>query len=424
VPLANKPGEWLVAAALYAAAEIGVTLTIGRFFDWGRAEALLFLGFRPWLLLAASLLLARQHWRFRLPFYAAALLLASVAEGLALLSLGAPQPWPEIFWGAVGAAPLVLLIDLAVRSGQRRWGRAGRAGMGMIAAAAMLLGGLSFYEDLVVARGSGQEQLAEAEKPSLLMMTSLPIIWGDAGAFTLDPRPAQAYTALLAEFRVTPLDVLDGAGLAGGRLLLVAQPRRLDPAELVLLDRWVREGGRALILTDPMLLWPSDLPLGDVRRPPPAGLLGPLLAHWGLRLDRPAGQDLEVRQVDGRKLALAAPGHFSAAGGGCRLSQEGLLADCRIGKGRALLVADADLLHDSLWTVPGPSGSERHRRIADNPLLVADWLDRLGGLKRGRAAGEIAWSAGTGKSVAIIAAMLPILFAALFGVLLRLRRKS
>ena len=39
------------------------------------------------------------------------------------------------------------------------------------------------------------------------------------------------------------------------------------------------------ILTDPVLVWPSELALSDIRRPPPVGLLGPLLTHWGLRLE-------------------------------------------------------------------------------------------------------------------------------------------
>jgi hypothetical protein len=35
------------------------------------------------------------------------------------------------------------------------------------------------------------------------------------------------------------------------------------------------------------------------------------------------------------------------------------LAACAIGRGRAWLVADADLLHDEMWAAPTPRGAER-----------------------------------------------------------------
>jgi hypothetical protein len=54
------PPPWLFAgAAAFAAAELAAGLLIGRFFASGRAEALLFLAFRPALLLVAALLAAR-----------------------------------------------------------------------------------------------------------------------------------------------------------------------------------------------------------------------------------------------------------------------------------------------------------------------------------------------------------------------------
>src|SRR5687768_6814136 len=78
----------LAGAACFAAAELLVTLGLGRFFEWGRAEALLFFAFRPWLLLIAAAAVGGCAWRHRLLFYALALLLAGVAETLFLLSLG------------------------------------------------------------------------------------------------------------------------------------------------------------------------------------------------------------------------------------------------------------------------------------------------------------------------------------------------
>src|SRR3546814_6831952 len=49
----------------------------------------------------------------------------------------------------------------------------------------------------------------------------------------------------------------------------------------------------------------------------------------------------------------------------------GLMADCAIGKGRALVLADADLLRDASWFGPGAQGESRGARIADNGHLVS-----------------------------------------------------
>src|SRR3546814_17486119 len=49
----------------------------------------------------------------------------------------------------------------------------------------------------------------------------------------------------------------------------------------------------------------------------------------------------------------------------------GLMADCAIGKGRALVLADADLLRDASWFGPGAQGESRGARIADNGHRVS-----------------------------------------------------
>ena len=68
---------------------------------------------------------------------------------------------------------------------------------------------------------------------------------------------------------------------------------------LVELDQWVRGGGRLLLLADPMLEWPSERPLGDRLRPPPAFADTGLLAHWGLRLERPDSAEPVERTIAG-----------------------------------------------------------------------------------------------------------------------------
>lgn len=183
------------------------------------------------------------------------------------------------------------------------------------------------------------------------------------------------------------------AALGTASLLLVAQPRPPGPAALVAIDGWVRGGGRTLILTDPALRWPSDLAWGDPRRAPIDDGLGPLLLHWGLELEPPrGGKALIVRGVEGRRLHIAAPGRFIKRGGVCAVMHGGLMADCPIGQGRALLFADADLLHDLLWIGPGAAGATRAGRLADNAAFIIDQIDKLGGRAGHRQADRVDWT--------------------------------
>ncbi|HEX8224602.1 MAG TPA: hypothetical protein VF605_12365 [Allosphingosinicella sp.] len=207
-------------------------------------------------------------------------------------------------------------------------------------------------------------------RPAVTLMTGLPLYWGETGPFDPAARPAASFVDLREDFEFEPLDVLDPVSLRRGRVLFLAQPQRLAPAELAALDAWIRGGGRALILTDPRLTWPSALPPGDIRRAPPVGLLAPLLHHWRLALDTPA----EVREVrarwNRRTLLMDAPGRLRGASRGCVVGEEGWTAFCRLGLGRVRVVADADLMRDSLW--------ER----ADNRAVVGEWLDELAGIRR------------------------------------------
>jgi len=164
--------------------------------------------------------------------------------------------------------------------------------------------------------------------------------------------------------------------------------------------------------------------LGTARRPPPVGLLAPLLGHWGLDLGTAADRSVRLEEVEERRLAVAAPGSFRARSAACEVEGGGLVARCSIGRGKVLLVADADLLHDGLWAAPHLNGESRHRRVADNPLVVSQWLDQLAGVQRSRAAGEVAWSdPGADRRMALLLAFLPIAAAGIGGAM-RLRRKS
>lgn len=214
-------------------------------------------------------------------------------------------------------------------------------------------------------------------------MTGLPMVWGGGGVEDVlggASAPSAAYRTLAACFRVAAVDRLAPETLPetlGAPPLLLVQPRALAPEELAALDAWVRGGGRALILADPMLRRGGRHPPGDPRAPPPMTLLDPLFAHWGLALDLPSadpGERIERHgaMADGRQgmLVTDAAGRWRVTAGTCRVEAGGVIARCRPGSGRAILVADADLVDDALW---GPAAG------GDNAALLTGWIDELKG---------------------------------------------
>jgi hypothetical protein len=179
-----------------------------------------------------------------------------------------------------------------------------------------------------------------ANRPTLLLLTSLPLVFGEQ--FSIEAGGSPALKALETRYRVVPISVSSEAELGKGRLLLMAQPRAQPAEDLVALDKWVRGGGRVLLLADPMLEWPSDRPLGDPLRPPPMFADTGLLAHWGLTLDPPDERGPKGGKLGGYEILTVSPGALS---GHCEISANRLVAHCRIGRGRAAVVADADFLN-------------------------------------------------------------------------------
>lgn len=192
----------------------------------------------------------------------------------------------------------------------------------------------------------------EAEPPELGLLGTIPIYWGEAGDFgevlAGEGSNHWARAQLEADYRLRPLDALDEESLADLDYLMLAQPRALSPAENVALDKWVREGGRLLLFADPMLTGESRFAIGDRRRPQDVILLSPILTHWGLALafddERPVGYAL--LPTGGAPLPVNLPGSLSVRDGEgeCAIRVADVLAECRIGKGRALVLADAALL--------------------------------------------------------------------------------
>ena len=233
----------------------------------------------------------------------------------------------------------------------------------------MMRGGWGALGALVVLAGAAalaltaRTQEAPEEKEPLALLTSLPIVLGED--FSLKSAGSPALTALSARFEVKPISTAGVKDLPRS-LLLMAQPPAQTAENLVALDDWVRRGGRVLLLADPMLEWPSNRSLGDPLRPPPMFADTGLLAHWGLRLDAPDERGPATRSLAGYRILTVSPG---ALYGGCKISADRLVAECRIGKGRAIVVADADLLNvDAL----GPDSGNNLNAVAEELTTLAN----------------------------------------------------
>lgn len=185
-------------------------------------------------------------------------------------------------------------------------------------------------------------------------MTTLPLIWGEAGdvgeLLKSEAKPGWVRQELESRFVLEPLDTLDEAALARLDRLVLAQPRALSPDENVALDAWVRGGGKLLLFADPMLTRHSRYPVGDKRRPQDVILLSPILSHWGLELLLDDAQAEGERMIDihGVEVPVNLPGHLrTVAASHCTIAKDGVLARCSVGSGNVLILADAAVLDDA-----------------------------------------------------------------------------
>ena len=217
---------------------------------------------------------------------------------------------------------------------------------------------------MLLPAGCGDGEAA-AEKPQLMLMTSLPLRLGE-GSIKRQLQggggPAPAYRRLQQFYSILSLDDLDPLDTRPSGLLLLVQPRALAPSELVALDDWLRAGGHALILADPALMWPSAYPLGDARRPLFTSMLSPLFAHWGVELVLPMdrAENAVEQRIGGWAIETVTPGAFvkrddAAPVAACEGTPSALVT-CAVGQGRAVLLADADLLQARFWEPSGPLG--------------------------------------------------------------------
>lgn len=241
---------------------------------------------------------------------------------------------------------------------RRRWFAAAIGALLAISAAAV---GFVLKE-----QSTAFSERAPGDRPELVLLTSLPIVFPEQ--FTLDGSESPALAALQSRYTVVPISTADASSLEGRRLLLMAQPQAQPGEILVELDQWVRNGGHLLLLADPTLEWPSERPLGDILRPvaafPDTGLLG----HWGLRLDSPDRSGRAAIDIEGRQVWTLSPGRFVATGRQCTVGSDGFVARCRVGAGLVTALADADFLN--------PGNVKGANQVTNLDFLLAE-LKRL-----------------------------------------------
>jgi len=234
-----------------------------------------------------------------------------------------------------------------------------------------LLAALAIFATPVAAHDARPDQDAEEDsrKTPVGLMGTVPLYWGEAAGFeellggVVAPHWARAVIADAGE--PVPFDFLTADGLDAVTRLVLAQPRALAGEENVALDHWVRAGGHLLLFADPLMTGESRFALGDRRRPQDVALLSPILAHWGLELQFDAEQSdgLQMREFAGEALPIAMAGRLVLATDSegksiCAIEAEGLVARCSLGKGHALIVADAAIL-DAAGPYPGAEAGLR-----------------------------------------------------------------
>ena len=261
---------------------------------------------------------------------------------------------------------ICFVIDRLAQFGGRKW---------------LLIAVLAACTFLLLLAGFATMRPADSRpKPQLGLMTSLPLVWSEGGIeadLAKDATAHPAFTRLSAHFDITPIDDVEAWVPKPKQMLLLAQPRAFAPRELIWIDNWVRQGGLVLILADPALQWGSLYPLGDKRRPLFTSMLSPLLAHWGVELVLPLEDEgpASMRKIGVFNIRTVTPGEWlpkkSNAKSSCAILAKGLLADCQIGKGRAVLVADADFLDAAFWEGRGMRILTGEDEFANMALLQA-----------------------------------------------------
>jgi hypothetical protein len=186
-------------------------------------------------------------------------------------------------------------------------------------------------------------------KQPLMLLTTLPLMFPED--FSLQGGGSRILSALETRYIVVPISTTNAESLRARKLLLLAHPLAQPAEYLVDLDHWVRKGGKLLLLADPKLDWPSNRPLGDKLRPPPSFADTGLLAHWGLKLTAERTNGLMSTEVGPDLVVFSSPGELHGERADCDFDASGIVARCRVGRGKVTVVADADWLNVELPTM-------------------------------------------------------------------------
>jgi hypothetical protein len=348
---------------------------LGGWLDGIRVDPILLV---PWLPIGfGTLLLYHSTAPFR---WWLALVIVVLAAVVSVAVAGALPVFQLVV--VAGVAALLQAIFAAVQCWSQRSSGYQQGGMPIIVDAAVILLALGWYFAALMVLDPRYRPTALDPPLQVTTMTSLPLFWGGGGMSDVlagRVRPAAIIAAVAPALMLRAADSLDPATLRTTDILLLAHPPALAPATLVTIDEWVRGGGRAIVLADPLSTWPPSHPLGDPRNPPITSLLTPLLTHWGLELELDRlNSRCETSITDaGWRLNLCGTGVFSAANAACSIRAQGRIADCRIGRGRVLLLADADLLMSTKWRgIDRRFQRESHWR-GDTPQWLADRAQTL-----------------------------------------------
>lgn len=227
-------------------------------------------------------------------------------------------------------------------------------------------------------------------RPSIQLMTSLPLVWGDDASMEsiLSGRsePAPIYRYWQGQYDIAAVDTLENVAADDPDIIILAQPRAMDPADLTALDTWVRSGGNVIILTDPDLVWPSALPLGDPRRPLASGLLSPLLGHWGLEMVADAEKNTDAVELRFGSYSFTTQGvgkleplpESRVSDVRCKASAGDFMVQCSVGLGQASIVADADFLNAGFWPESVRQSPQKSGAVRFIDSLVQDHSDAGG----------------------------------------------
>jgi hypothetical protein len=358
---------WLVPLIIFIAGLKRAFLT-GQAdpWDWALPAALLLAG--------AGWLLARREWAMlgwvALGGVGMALIFCAVAAGRAPDALAATGLLAVASLAMFGGASLnprpfaSSEVEKRPAPPMRFSTRSKRTALGI---------GLIVFATILLWRGPTQPVQPAPDRPSLAVITGLPLFWSESGQG--GPQDAPIVTVLRTRFTIMPMDDPSQLATSGTRRLLLAQPRALTPTQLVAIDRWVRDGGTILVLADPLLRWPSDLPLGDRRRAPSAALLQPLLDHWGFRPLAIKDDEIRYRTPDGYVVTLSGVQAYQTGVDDRWVGpNDWVVLRKRVGKGEVLLLGDADPIDDRLWLADPARPLDPGCWVADTPARVVHWL--------------------------------------------------